>query len=518
MARDGPTTASISTAFSPASLALGALMMLLLGVNLGKLLGQSQNGDAPLPSSRMLVPVDYPTADKPGLQPEGDSAPRPPCKDNSDNNAVVVHQSLGTTSKQQAEPWATVSQRLMQPLRVHGPDGKVAPDASTWYGDAREGMPTGLTGREGDLWRKYPGPKASFYPASRDAAFRDPRGMVFGGGHGGLGNQLWAAAGVISVGLVTNRLPVLSCGSCYRHEALREIHCVPTKRGHIDVPAGFNKSGVGWGEGLMASPRDVEAFKNADTKVLSISGWLQSWQNFADHWETVCAALRPRREIQLKAQAFFDRIIHDNNVTLTPHTRTVTMHLRRGDYTSGKGPTVHGAMTLEYYKKGLEMLRSKLLKLEPKSAAEGMLVIVMTEAENVDWCRKNMNWGAADGVSKTICAIPEGSRCKGEIVDMLAIALGDFLIIANSSFSWWSSFFVHCIRELDGWWEVADNTTIKRSKSSFEAVVMPFRWYTGRLNRLRPKTYDLIQTNALLPEPSELFEGQKELLEATTKK
>ena len=99
-----------------------------------------------------------------------------------------------------------------------------------------------------------------------------------------------------------------------------------------------------------------------------------------------------------------------------------------------------------------------------------------------------------------------------------AIALGDFLIIANSSFSWWSSFFVHCIRELDGWWEVADNTTIKRSKSSFEAVVMPFRWYTGRLNRLRPKTYDLIQTNALLPEPSELFEGQKELLEATTKK
>ena len=76
-------------------------------------------------------------------------------------------------------------------------------------------------------------------------------------------------------------------------------------------------------------------------------------------------------------------------------------------------------MTLEYYKKGLEMLRSKLLKLEPKSAAEGMLVIVMTEAENVDWCRKNMNWGAADGVSKTICAIPEGSRCKGEIVDML---------------------------------------------------------------------------------------------------
>jgi hypothetical protein len=92
-----------------------------------------------------------------------------------------------------------------------------------------------------------------------------------------------------------------------------------------------------------------------------------------------------------------------------------------------------------------------------------------------------------------------------------AMALGDFLIIANSSFSWWSQFFTHCKRELDGWWEVED-TTVKRSKSSFEAIVMPYRWYTGRLNRMRPKTYDLIRTDTLLPEPDEVFEGQKEMV------
>ena len=39
-----------------------------------------------------------------------------------------------------------------------------------------------------------------------------------------------------------------------------------------------------------------------------------------------------------------------------------------------------------------------------------------------------------DGVKVTICATPEGSRCKGEIIDMLGMALGDFLIIANSSY------------------------------------------------------------------------------------
>lgn len=80
-------------------------------------------------------------------------------------------------------------------------------------------------------------------------------------------------------------------------------------------------------------------------------------------------------------------------------------------------------MTLEYYRKGLEMLRAKLLKLEPESAAEGMLVIVMTETENLPWCEKTMKFGEAEGVRKTICAIPEGSRCKGEIIDMLSTIL-----------------------------------------------------------------------------------------------
>jgi len=73
------------------------------------------------------------------------------------------------------------------------------------------------------------------------------------------------------------------------------------------------------------------------------------------------------------------------------------------------------------------------------------------------------------------------------------------------------------MRELAGWWEVGSEG-VKRTKSNFEAVVMPYRWYTGRLNRLRPKTYDLIRTSAMLPEPSELFERQKEILEAKAQK
>lgn len=62
---------------------------------------------------------------------------------------------------------------------------------------------------------------------------------------------------------------------------------MPTKRGHIEVPPKYNSSGVGWGEAIMAGPKDVQKYKTSTYHVLSISGWLQSWQNFGDHWQTV---------------------------------------------------------------------------------------------------------------------------------------------------------------------------------------------------------------------------------------
>ena len=98
-------------------------------------------------------------------------------------------------------------------IRVQGKDGKLADGYEQWYGDGREGQPAGLEGRALDAYNRFPGPQPSFYPKALRAALDDPRGMVFGGGHGGLGNQLWAAAGIISVALSSNRLPVLNCGS-----------------------------------------------------------------------------------------------------------------------------------------------------------------------------------------------------------------------------------------------------------------------------------------------------------------
>jgi hypothetical protein len=84
-------------------------------------------------------------------------------------------------------------------------------------------------------------------------------------------------------------------------------------------------------------------------------------------------------------------------------------------------------------------------------AKEGLVVVVMTEQHTVEWCKEHLMFGNEHGVQITICANAYGSRCRGEIVDMFAMSLGDYLIIANSTFSWWSHFFRHCRDNLHRW-------------------------------------------------------------------
>jgi len=212
---------------------------------------------------------------------------------------------------------------------------------------------------------------------SQARALEDHRGLVFGGGHGGLGNQLWAAAAVISVSVASGRLPVLPCNSCYRWEALRQVHCVPFKGGRLHMPSDVKTMRVGWGEAPDASANDVAKYLDADAKknkVVQVTGWTQSYYSFQSHWQTVCWALKPRREVQEAAQQYFDNILSENNAVITAATKIVTIHLRRGDYVGKQN--VHGLLTIDYYKAAVKMIHSRVLKEHPESAKEGARISV----------------------------------------------------------------------------------------------------------------------------------------------
>lgn len=157
------------------------------------------------------------------------------------------------------------------------------------------------------------------------------------------------------------------------------------------------------------------------------------------------------------------------------------------------------------------MIRSRVAKQDQQSASEGLVVVVMTEQENVEWCKQNMIFGRSEGVQRTICADARGKRCRGEIVDMFALSLGDYLIVANSTFSWWSHFFRYCRDNLQHWQLVSSSYAVRRerSKTAMQGIsIFPYRWYTHdkRMKQARQKTFDLFTSTIMVPNPKKLFE------------
>jgi hypothetical protein len=254
-------------------------------------------------------------------------------------------------------------------------------------------------------------------------------------------------------------------------------------------------------------------YQDSSTKVIRLNGFTQSYLAFQSDWQDVCWALQPRHTIQQQAMSFLDEILAQPGVGMTSLTKVVTVHLRRGDYVKRAGH--HGTMTADYYTAGIAMIRSRVFKADPAAAAEGLVVVVFTEQSEVEWCKSNMKWGKAEGVRLTICAEPKGKRCKGELVDMFALSLGDYLIIANSTFSWWSHFFKKCMQELPGWYTaIAATTALQARQTGAEgasvlalgATVFPYRWFTHNLGNSRPLVFDLLFGDVLVPDPKQLFE------------
>jgi hypothetical protein len=159
------------------------------------------------------------------------------------------------------------------------------------------------------------------------------------------------------------------------------------------------------------------------------------------------------------------------------------------------------------------MIRSRVAKVDPLAEKEGLVVVVITEQSNVDWCKEHFTWGKREGVQKTICANAQGKRCNGEIVDMFALSLGDFLIVANSTFSWWAHYFRYCRQFLRGWQLISSELETREGQPQRGAArgisIFPFRWYTHdkRMKQSRQKVFDLFTGNIMVPAPKTLFEG-----------
>jgi hypothetical protein len=121
---------------------------------------------------------------------------------------------------------------------------------------------------------------------------------------------------------------------------------------------------------------------------------------------------------------------------IMPSQHCCSLHVRRGDYLSPVNIKRHGCLSLEYYKKAIEIVNSK-------TNIKSFLVF----SNDVKWCKENFNFG---NYTFTF------AENKPDYVEVIQMSMCDAHIIANSTFSWWGAWL---------------------NKNKNAVVICPGKWY-----------------------------------------
>ncbi|OWK71757.1 alpha-1,2-fucosyltransferase [Pedobacter sp. AJM] len=167
----------------------------------------------------------------------------------------------------------------------------------------------------------------------------------------------------------------------------------------------------------MLSPRYQEVkdenifdFLNNNSSNLYLDGYFQNPLIFQDI-----------RNILMDEFTFpeLSKLSKEIELNILSTTNPVAIHIRRGDYTKPEIQSYHGILPLNYYKQGIERIKSKV---------ENPIFYIFSD--DPEWCEHNLSF--ID--NKHIIA---GTKQAWE--DMFLISKCKHQIIANSSFSWWGA-------------------------------------------------------------------------------
>ena len=239
---------------------------------------------------------------------------------------------------------------------------------------------------------------------------------------GGLGNQLFQIFTTISLAISkSNRfvflnLEILTDGSI--HTTVRHTYW---KTILVNL-APFLTNGYGYNvlhKEKSFEYNEINIISDSNDKIL-LHGYFQSYKYFSENFYKICRmiGLEDIKKSVVKGTEFTQDLLND----------TVSLHFRIGDYK--KIQQYHPIMTLEYYKKSLDLL---LLK-EPSRQH------VLYFCEDTD----------VEDVNKTIVNLKTGFpklnfiRASNDLSDweqMILMSCCRDNIIANSSFSWWAAYF-----------------------------------------------------------------------------
>ena len=105
----------------------------------------------------------------------------------------------------------------------------------------------------------------------------------------------------------------------------------------------------------------------------------------------------------------------------------IALHVRRTDYV--EYPSKHPMLTRDYYAKALEVLEGVMGRRQWRKR------ILLVFCDDTTWC-KEQQWIARLG-GRGVVVVEEDAP---DFIDLRVMSLCRFLVIANSSFSWWAAY------------------------------------------------------------------------------
>lgn len=145
-------------------------------------------------------------------------------------------------------------------------------------------------------------------------------------------------------------------------------------------------------------------------------GYWQHFEYFDPYREAILKEFSLKNELDGQNGTFI-KILKKSN-------KTVSVHVRRGDYLKSK--KYRGLCSVDYYRAAISKVK----------------IIVGEDAQfyffsnDINWCKENLS----DLISKDSFNIVDWNRGSNSYKDMILMSCCRINIIANSSFSWWGAY------------------------------------------------------------------------------
>lgn len=152
---------------------------------------------------------------------------------------------------------------------------------------------------------------------------------------------------------------------------------------------------------------------------------------FEGQWESISYYLPIRERLMQVFAHPTPNMINSYYIQQMEHKESVGLHVRRGDYLASKG--FCGVCDLNYYKRAIELLLS-----------EDLEYTFYVFSDDPKWCENNIRplVGNNDFIMVT------ENTGENSCWDMFLMTHCRYLIIANSSFSWWGAFLNNNVKKV----------------------------------------------------------------------